>query len=232
MRPEQPDRPLTRHDRGVLAATLTVLGVVAALAHGCASTPHHGALPDKYLAADGTPKNVPPIAPDAATLEVVEAMSADYDMDDIRVVFVPCGEVNAYYLAGWGLIAMCIESRVDPLVEAFFAAHEMGHAITNRYAKYVDEEAADEIATLSLIEHYNYKPALAAAIHWLGETHLTWVPSDGHPTYLYRAWEIACLVGGSLPADRDPSAEHEACAEYYRATKLRWAHRLGSHGRA
>jgi len=222
---ECPDRPLTSRDRGTLAAVLVALALtILATQAGC----EDHSLPDGCIIDN--PKGItwyeltvlPNVEADKGAMEIIAQMSKDYGVET-TLLFVECGSENSYYWPGINTITICAEMRSRPLVETFFAAHEMGHAITTSFIHTGDEEDADQLGILSLIKHENFEPVIAGAMYWLSEGNPTYVPRDGHPSAIIRAWEASCLLEGAI---RDPDDGAE-CSEYYRATKLRWKHRLG-----
>ena len=171
------------------------------------------------------PPFVPQDAPTALQVQqrrVVEAVQLWYPVKIDAIIWRPCGTENSYYLTSARAVLLCTEMERDPLAGAFYAAHEAAHAVTWQLAGTLDEEAADEVGVLTLLRLGMTAELLGTAKRFYERhdpRHLRW---DGHPSDLFRAWNIACLADGSFETG-DPN-----CQALYVSTRDRWAMRLAA----
>lgn len=153
-----------------------------------------------------------------AQLAVMKDMYAQYTGLEVEVIWWPCETLNSFYSPSDKQIILCTEFAEYPEVAVFVAAHEMGHAIAFQLLKVADEESADEIAALALIETGRALQLLEAALYFKMEGGDR-VGGAGHPSNNFRAWNLACLAAG---ADGSPAK----CVALYQGTKARWEQRL------
>lgn len=189
----------------LLAALATVAGLIAAPV--------------------ATPKQ-PARGPADVAMAQGEAVSQVLSLTDlplsVDLVWLPCGQQNAFYYPGSNTIVMCLEMTESPGAESV-AAHEAGHAMVYQLGlpidddPYANERAADEIGTIALIEVGELDEAMGGA-----KQHLLWaqeMADDGddgaHASFLSRAREIACLVDGA----EDGTPE---CIALYHMVRTRW----------
>lgn len=223
MRPQ--DRPMTMTERGRFAQVLCVLGLLILLTthagcnaeYACSAEVAQGREPGKGLPG-GQPSQV-----FRRQREIIRQMSEDYGVN-ITVSWKPCDQENSYYTGGLEpLIELCTEMSQHPGAAVMFAAHEMGHAVTDALASMVDEGAADELAMLAMVKHGYKQEMLEGALYYLQDTDLPLyhIRGDSHPSNLYRAWEFSCVESGS-PGEGGPPE----CVQLYEGLKLKWEMRL------
>jgi len=152
---------------------------------------------------------------------IIQAMALDYGVTDVEVVWSPCGEENSYYYPGLEpRIVLCTEMSEHPGAAIVFAAHEMGHAVTDALADITDENAADEVAILAMVKHGYQQEMLDGAIYYLeAGWPLEHMKGDEHPGTAYRAWEFACAEAGS-------EGGPDECVHLYYGLKIKWGRRL------
>lgn len=143
---------------------------------------------------------------------------------DVTIRHAECGEQNAYYDPQSREVVMCYElldaiaatmaqagaSRSEAPREVgdawlFVLFHELGHALIDAYQLPIagrEEDAADAIATLTLIHEGAPDAALDAAVFWslisTGE-HSASQYADEHSLNEQRYFAILCTVYGSDP---------------------------------
>lgn len=182
----------------------------------CVSAQHHSAAHD----------DAPFIPSPSATYvfrqqwKMIRQMSKDFHVD-VTVMWMPCGEENSMYYPDENRIVLCTEMAEHPGAAIMFAAHEMGHAVTNNLLSETDENDADEIGALAMIRHEWWNEMLEGAIYYQENPPLEHIPGDPHPATGFRAWEFACLESGGV--ERSPSD----CVSLYDGLKLKWSMRLG-----
>jgi hypothetical protein len=169
----------------------------------------------------------------------------------VRVVFRECGTANAYYVRADHAIVICHELWVErraryiatghdratierQLREAmtFTVLHEFAHALHQQLDLPIlgsAEDAADEIATLSLVQLGMAGAAASAARgHYLrGNTGRFW---DDHGTGAQRGFAIACKLYGADPARhaalmiamKVPAGRRQHCRSSYPARQRAW----------
>lgn len=143
---------------------------------------------------------------------------------DIPVRHTSCGITNAYYSPEEGSVTLCYElldfiARVmsDPSLSQdeidrgvgsvwlFVALHEIGHALVDAYDLPItgrEEDAVDDLATLTLIEAGAANAAVEAAIFWILTDDGQYTDAkfaDEHSLNAQRFYAILCTVYGSDP---------------------------------
>ncbi len=151
-------------------------------------------------------------------LEVITVMAAEHPDVTVDVLWAPCGGVNGYYVPDRKVIVLCTENAAYPELALFVAAHEMGHAIGIQLLHVDDEESADELGALAMIDQGLERELLEAGIWFLNQGDRG-PSSAGHPSNYFRAWNLACMAVGS----DDP---RHKCRALYQGTKMRWDRRL------
>lgn len=152
--------------------------------------------------------------------EVISEMAKQHPEVKVDIHWIPCGEVNGFYSIEEKDIYLCTETAQYPELAVFVAAHEMGHAIAVQLLHVDDEESADEIGALALIEMGKFDDLMGAALWFLNRSLIYDSPSSyGHPSSGFRAWNLACLLVGA----EDP---RHRCRALYLGTKMRWDRRL------
>lgn len=150
--------------------------------------------------------------------EVIYKMWERYPTTEVQVRWAPCGVLNSYYRVMEKTVVLCTEFAAYPKTAVFVAAHEMAHAIAVQHLSVRDEESADEIAAVMMLEFGLGEELLDAAL-FFGDGGTDNAPPSGHPSRLFRAWNLACLASGY---DKHPVK----CVYLYRGTKARWDERL------
>lgn len=135
----------------------------------------------------------------------------------MTISWEPCGEYNSYYEPSTHKIGLCTEMEDFPDVAVAFAAHEMGHAITDQMLDELSEYDADELAALALIAHDDLMVLLDTGIWFKMEDFQGHISGDPHPSHGYRAEFFACM--GSV----DTNAE---CALQYYNLLGEWSRKL------
>lgn len=169
-----------------------------------------------------------PATPPAADVAVAQ-MDAAMDVLEmtwlpvtVDMVWIPCGQENAFYIPDENLIVMCLELQENPGAEAI-AAHEAGHSLVTQLGLQMDpdsfaaERAADELAALALIKAGKLDELAGVAKAYM--VWAAWGPGDEdglHPKLIDRAREALCLMDGSTE-DGTP-----ACQGLYHMVKARW----------
>lgn len=152
--------------------------------------------------------------------KIIKQMARDFHVE-VHVMWQPCGEENSAYDPIDNRIILCTEMSAHPGAAIMFAAHEMGHAVTNNLLDELDENDADEIGALAMIRHEWWNEMLEGSIYWMETRPLEHIPGDDHPATGFRAWEYACLESGGV--ERSPAD----CVSLYDGLKLKWSMRLG-----
>lgn len=144
--------------------------------------------------------------------------------DKIDVRWLPCGQENSAYNPDSHTVFLCTEMNEHPAAAMLFAAHELGHAITQEYFSTESEREADDIGMLSLIDL-----GLVDVLDEAGDYYDTQIvtghyPGDPHPPTKYRGWEAHCLARGYRASKMaGPMTSQEAeCAGFYTALKLQY----------
>lgn len=176
---------------------------------------------------DLPPRLAPATASDIALDQAVTVgdMLMEYPVD-YDLVWLPCGQENAFYFPSSHKILLCMELNETP-APVFVAAHEAGHALSMQLgldmgdADTALEDAADELAALFLISIDRSDEVMGGA-QWFLDMERD--RADGkHASHLERAWKLACLVDGS-----EPDGTY-ACRTLYAFTKTYWDLQLRSH---
>lgn len=149
---------------------------------------------------------------------VVEQMKAEYPGVEVKMVWEPCEQVNAFYYWAEKKIVMCTETESAPGVGVVFAAHEMGHAIAHQLLNVEDEGMADEIAADFLVRNGYSMELLQTSLYFKERPNQGRSSRAGHPAPAYRAWFFACMA-----ASVDG---HKGCQEVARITRVKLALRL------
>ena len=153
-------------------------------------------------------------------LDIIKKMNSIYPEVNVHVTWEPCGEENSYYTDDDQTIHLCTEMEAKPSLGIFFAAHEMGHAITHQITSVTSEQDADEIAALAMVKFGFQKELLEAALDFKKLPNQDHIPGEEHPGNGFRAWELACIEDGS---EELGSAE---CRDLYQGLRVRWNARL------
>lgn len=203
-------------------ATVLAASLAAVVSQGCADQG-----PCVTVQASRPTEDAPFIPSPSATyvfeqqLKIIRQMSRDFHVD-VDVAWMPCGEENSMYYPNENRVVLCTEMAEHPGAAVMFAAHEMGHAVTNNLIDVLDENDADEIAALAMVRHGWWNEMLEGSIYYLSDgSPLTHVPGDDHPSEGFRAWEFACLESGGV--ERAPAD----CVSLYDGLRLKWSMRLG-----
>lgn len=150
--------------------------------------------------------------------QVILKMKRMYPKLEVDYRWKPCETLNSFYSPEDKTIQLCTEFAKYPKVALFVASHEVGHAVAMQFLNVDDEESADEIGALALLEMGQPEGVLDAALYWadMGDDHIgPW----GHPAHNFRAWNLACMAAGS-------EGHPAKCVDLYQGTRLRWAKRL------
>lgn len=196
---------------GLLAGLLVLL--LAAFANaGCA---HY---PEPKVEAAGAVSDPSGSEVFMAQEAMIDFMRTEYPTVRATVVWKPCGQQNSYYyLKPIRRIELCTEFEADPGAAVFVAAHEFAHAVTDQLTDTTDENDADEIAALSMIEGGYIDELYAAALWWAGRPRQNHRPGAEHPGSGFRSWELMCLAAGS-----ETSGDYPHCEALYRGLQLKW----------
>lgn len=203
---------------GLLAGLLVLL--LAAVANsGCAHVP----APKTFDAsADAVEESDGASSVFLRQEAMIDFMREQYPTVDVDVAWMPCGQQNGFY---WtkpvSKIRLCTEFASDPGAAMFVAAHEFAHAVTDHLTDTTDENDADEIAALSMIEA-GYTLELGQAALWWAR-HKVQNHHDGaeHPGAGFRAYTLACLAVGS-----EFSGDYPDCEALYVGLRVQWWTRL------
>lgn len=149
---------------------------------------------------------------------IINSMRHSFPDVEVNVVWKPCGEYNAFYYAGSKTIVLCTEMEAFPDAAVFFAAHEMGHAITHQLLSELNEADADELAALALIEDDQATLLAKAGLYWKVKSFQGHIKNDPHPSAGYRAWFLVCMAAGL-----DSPGE---CQDLLEITAWKWQLRL------
>lgn len=155
----------------------------------------------------------------------IAALDAHLAMpEDVRIVHTECGIQNAYYSPDdkavflcWELLDLIASVMQDPSVPPedveyaigsawlFVVFHELGHALVDVYDLPItgrEEDAVDDLATITLIDAGASDAAVAAAVFWIltddgqyGDAKF----ADEHSLNAQRFYGILCTVYGSDP---------------------------------
>lgn len=193
--------------------------------------PQRGALAD-HADDRGDIRLVWPNADAAAALaeegelpDWVDVLNSDLALPhDIPIRHTECGIANAYYSPDEGVVTMCWEllsfiAQVmqDPQltqdeyergvgsVWLFIMMHELGHALVDTYDLPItgrEEDAVDDLATLTLIDSGASNAAVEAAIFWILSDDGQYSDAkfaDEHSLNAQRFYATLCTVYGSDP---------------------------------
>jgi Putative metallopeptidase len=191
---------------------------------------------------------------------VVEAIANDLNRtfrlpNDLMITHRDCDVANAEYDPRRREVVICYQlvdevrrtvydpSITDEFMESlvegtwiFVIHHEIGHALIDQYELPItgrEEDAADEFATLMMIEADLALPALSAAVYWLkadDEKYTTVEFADEHSFDRQRFYAIVCTVYGSSPDKYSllveqgilPEDEAERCGAEYEQKVAAW----------
>jgi hypothetical protein len=162
-------------------------------------------------------------------VELILDMQKAFPLVKVQIFHEKCGEENAYYWSredaeakGWvsPRIILCSEMDKYPSAALMFAAHEMGHAITDYYTSTSDEQAADEIGALAMLAFGHQKALLEAADYYLLDAEQRHVDGDGHPSNGFRHWFLRCMATGAT------GHGDAMCVDVFRGTYVKWFMRL------
>jgi hypothetical protein len=170
-------------------------------------------------AAESSTPSIPASKVFKAQKRIIELMKGEYPGVKAEVVWVPCGQKNAFYYPSLQKIVLCTEMEEHPETALLMAAHEMGHAITDQIIDMTDEGAADELAALAMVKHGYATELLVASLYWKRKTIQGHLAGDDHPSAGYRAWFFSCMASAY-----DNQPQH--CVDLYYTTQLKWLLRL------
>lgn len=179
---------------------------------------------------------------------------------DIPIRHTECGIANAYYSPEEGVVTMCWEllgfiAQVmqDPeltqeeyergvgSVWLFIMMHELGHALVDTYDLPItgrEEDAVDDLATLTLIDSGASNAAVEAAIFWILSDDGQYTDAkfaDEHSLNAQRFYATLCTVYGSDPEEWSTIVEYgylspergERCVHEYPRKEAAWDALLG-----
>lgn len=162
---------------------------------------------------------------------LINKMNEAFPLVDIQIYHVKCGQENAFYWSRdlarqqhWphARIVLCEEMDQYPDAALMFAAHEMGHAITDFYTDTLDEQDADELAALAMIAFGESDALYIGAFYYLQDRFLGHWAGDEHPGSGFRHWFMSCMAQGA------EGVGPKECGELYRSTDLKWYTRLSA----
>ncbi|HEY9736719.1 MAG TPA: DUF4344 domain-containing metallopeptidase [Trichocoleus sp.] len=214
---------------GALAISLSLMGCLGETAQG----QEGGALPDEgdFVLEYQEPENADHQPVYEALVEsgfyddVVTSLNDSFTLpQDIAIVFLDCGEENAYYSPNDATISMCYEliayyvdafydeAQSDYAQEVINAAyftffHEVGHALVDQLALPVvgrEEDAVDSFAAVLLLWQGEEEAAIAGidqfSVDAEEEAEYEEMPYwDEHSLSEQRFYNMACLIYGSDP---------------------------------
>jgi hypothetical protein len=150
--------------------------------------------------------------------KLIQAMEADFPKVTLSAItWRTCDTENSWYYPAFKVILLCDDMSKHYDAALFFAAHEFGHAITWQTQGTIDEESADEIATVEMIKLGYADQLVGASVYWSDQKPLKGAPGDGHPSNYFRQWFLTCMVSGFEGLD---GADH--CVGLYNSTKKKW----------
>lgn len=162
-------------------------------------------------------------------VELINKMNAAFPDVDVQIYRKKCNQENSFYWSrelaqkqGWpkARIELCSEMDEHPDAALMFAAHEMGHAITDFYTDTLDEQNADELGALAMIAFGYQKELLGSVDYYLSQDVQGHEPGDDHPSNGFRAWFLRCLALGTDP--KGPPA----CQALLHSEFFKWQRRL------
>ena len=157
-------------------------------------------------------------------VELILDMQKAFPLADVQIYHKACGEENSYYYqASEGnpaKIVLCSEMDAYPDVALMFAAHEMGHAISDAYADIMDEQSADEIGALAMIAFGHTEELYMSSFYYIQDPIQGHRKDDPHPANSFRAWFLSCMAQGA------EGVGGEECVELFKAEDMKWALRL------
>ena len=204
------------------------------------------------------------IATTLKSARVLEAFAATSDRyfdlpKPVRISLNQCNAVNAFYESDPRQITLCYELLLDLAKrldgqprsdELFFGtlvfvtSHELGHALINVLDLPVlgrEEDAADELAALALIEDPEGAPAVAGTVEWFssnagGRVSLPEM-ADEHALSEQRYFNMLCWAYGANPKENQdlvangllPEARAQRCPTEYAQIRRSWYQLLGNH---
>lgn len=210
--------------RTLIFALLFCIVAACAASQASADKPSWTPVPRGEIAA------LQPTDPYWRQIELIAIMGASYPVN-VDIIRAECGQENSFYYGydiykDWGLkkptIVLCKEMDKYPDTALLYAAHEMGHAITDLYTDTLSESDADELAALAMIGLGYNTELFVASVYFLRENFLGHVREDGHAPAGYRAWILRCLEEGS----QDDGSEE--CKALYKSTDMKWYLRLAA----
>lgn len=150
------------------------------------------------------------------------AESMTLDGMTVKMAFVACGEVNAYYYPSLKTVFMCNELLDESFgVIRFVAAHEMAHAIImQKDLPYTGshEDAADELAAVYLYANDLSDDVLEAAEWFYRFRQHKGPPFDDHTDPEKRAFKLLCLWDGA----RGSESELDVCYDRFSRAMRTW----------
>lgn len=205
-----PDRPMTYKDRLGFALALCVAALV--MLSACNLQPGHP--------APLSPASVEASEVYKAQRDLIKAVKAHYpDLKLEDTLWKPCdGELNSWYDTDKRRVELCTDMSKYPDAAMFYAAHEVGHAITYQFAGTLDEGSADVVGALEMVR-LGMQDKMRAAAAWYHSRPQIHTRYEEHPGHEFRAWVLECFADGSEQPDSD-------CAPVYSGAKTYWELRL------
>lgn len=225
MRTHESADAMTTRERRRFAGALAVLALIMlAFQGGCA-------LPEAPPGAVRITDSERPPSETAAYVmrqqhNIVQQMANDYPGVRVALVWRPCGDENSFYKPWSKNIVLCAEMLEHPAAAIQFAAHEMGHAVTDYFADIVDENAADELAILAMTRHGWIDEMLGAALYMQKTWPAEHIDGDPHPAGKFRAWELMCAEAGYEGTIDPERPAPEECTWLYEGLMIKWDFRI------
>lgn len=201
------------------------------------------------------------LAPDGELAGWVADLNAELSLPyDVHVQHASCGEANAWYDPESRVVTICYElldqvaaslarSGIDASERPrllgstwlFVVFHELGHGLVRAYSLPItgrEEDAVDDLATVTLIRAGASDAAVDASIFWLVSDNGAATQeqyADEHSLNAQRFYETLCTVYGSDP-DRYawlaeegvlPAARVARCPDEYAQKSTSWGALLG-----
>lgn len=132
--------------------------------------------------------------------KLMDEMASKYDAG-FAVTWQPCGESNGWYDRTTDTITLCTELYDDPAWGMFVAAHETAHAILWEKSNDLGEYAADELATIYLLQSKDDVTTVQGGAAFFIENASPKERGDTHPSDRYRAVWLLKMVDGYLNRD-------------------------------
>ncbi len=243
---------------------VVVCSVVATLAMGI---PVAGAAQQRSFVVEYVTPTSPSMQEFAALLKserILEPFADGFEAyfelpKPVQISLAECNAVNAFYDRDSRRITLCYELLLDlakrfegqpnDLITGaliFIASHELGHALIDVLALPAlgrEEDAADQLAALAMIEDPEGAPGVIATVTWFasnaGSRHRVALPemADEHALDEQPYFNMLCWAYGANPQGNQdlvtsgvlPAARAERCPNEYAQLKSSWYQLLGKH---